>query len=259
MHVTENPRAVIGGNNPPPLAAILEEKSAGIRDEVAKLAIMANRWPKTDAGGLSKIATEEDLEAASELVKSARMIAKRADEMRKSEKQPFLDGGREVDGFFGAITARLERIGAAFQGLADTFATERAAEERRRREEEAKRLREEEDRARAAAEAAKRPATVEKRTAEADAAAERATDAEAFAAAPAADLVTTTVSASGVKASAKTEWAFEITDASAVDLEPLRYLLKRDAVDAAVKQFVKNGGRQLRGVRIFEKVVAAIR
>lgn len=257
--MTENPRAVIGGNNPPPLAAILEEKSAGIRDEVAKLASMANRWPKTEAGALMKIETEEDLEAAADLVKSARTIAKRATEMRVAEKQPFLDGGREVDAFFGAITARLDRIGGAFQALANTFANERAAAERRRREDEAKRLREEEDRARAAAEAAKRPATVEKRTAEADAAAELAADAEAFAAAPVTDLVTPTVSSAGVKAAAKTEWTFEITDPATIDLEPLRYLIKRDAIDNAVKQFVKNGGRQLRGVRIFEKVVTAIR
>lgn len=62
-----------------------------------------------------------------------------------------------------------------------------------------------------------------------------------------------------MKATAKTEWTFEITDPATIDLEPLRYLIKRDAIDAAVKQFVKNGGRQLRGVRIFEKVVAAIR
>lgn len=112
MNATENPRAVIGGNNPPPLSAILEEKSTGIRDEVAKLAIMANRWPKTDAGGLAKIATEEELEKASDLVKSARTIAKRANEMRVAEKEPFLTAGREVDAFFNAITARLERIGA---------------------------------------------------------------------------------------------------------------------------------------------------
>lgn len=259
MNETKNPRAVIGDNNPPPLAAILAEKSAGISEDVAKLAAMANRWPKTAAGTLAKIETEEDLGAASDLVKSARTIAKRADDMRKVEKQPFLDGGREVDGFFGAITTRLERIGSAFQILADAYAREKAAEERRRREEEAKRLREEEDRARAAAEAARRPVTAAKREAEADAAAERAADAEAFAAAPTADLVATTVSNSGVKAAAKTEWVGEIVDLGKLDLEPLRYLLKRDAIEAAVKQFVKNGGRDLRGARIFEDVRAAIR
>lgn len=258
MHTTENPRAVIGDNKPP-LAEVLADRTAALRKEVDDLAAKANAWPKNAAGTLVKVATEEGLEVVADLVKSARSIARRADEMRQAEKAPYLAAGREVDGWFGAITARLDRIGSAFQGLADTFTREKAAEERQRREEQARLLREEEERARAAAEAARRPTTAAKHEAKADAAAERAADAEAFAAAPVADLVAPTVSSSGVKAAAKTEWVGEIVDLGKVDLEPLRYLLKRDAIEAAIRQFVKNGGRSLGGVRIFEEVRASIR
>lgn len=255
---TTEPAAGVG-HNKPPLAEILEERTRAIRKEIADIATKANEWPKDGRGALVKIATEDDLARAADLVKGVRAIARRAEDMRKVEKEPHLAAGREVDGFFGALTARLDRIDQAFQALADNHAREKAAEERKRREDEAAKLRAEEEKKRAEAEAARRAATRGRKSEEADDIAERAADAEAFAAAPAAELVATTVTSSGVKAAAKTEWTHEITDLAKVDLEPLRYLIKRDAIEAAVRQFVKNGGRSLGGVRIFEDVRAAIR
>lgn len=195
------------------------------------------------------------------LVKDAGALARQADEVRKREKQPFLDAGRDVDAFFKAHLDRLERIRKAFEAVATDYQRKMAAEARRKAEEEARKAREEEAaRIEAArkAEADNRSKHAENHAAKADAAAERAQAAEAVASASAADL-TRQRTESGILATAKTEWAFEIVDYAAVDLNALRMCFKRDDVEKAIRQAVKNGVRDLAGVRIFEDVKATFR
>lgn len=195
------------------------------------------------------------------LVKEAAALSRHADDVRKREKQPFLDAGRDVDSFFKVHLDRLERIRNAFQAVATDYQRKVAAEARRKAEEEARRAREEEAaRIEAArkAEAENRGKHAENHAAKADAAADRAHAAEAVANASAADL-TRQRTESGILATAKTEWAFEIVDINELDLNALRLLIKRDAIEAAIRQAIKNGVRQLPGVRIFEEVKATFR
>jgi hypothetical protein len=247
-------RLGIGGNNPPDLLTQLAEDHAPLRHEIEKLAERANGTPR-------EIKSEADLDAVGTLIKDTRELARKADKERTTTKEPYLASGRTVDQYFKTLTDRLVRIGDVFQKIADDHARKVAAAARAKAEAEAKAAREEADRREAAARKAEednRKKNAEAHSAKADVALQAAEAAEAVAAAPAKELVRTTT-ASGIAAGARTEWDFEILDVDAIDLNKLRALLKRDAVEAALRQFVRNGNRELAGVRIFENVKATFR
>lgn len=240
-------------HNRPPITEALADAYRSLKTEVEQIAERANKTPR-------KIATEDDLDAVGTLVKDVGALIRKVDDRRKTEKQPFLDGGREVDGFFATMTDRLDRIRQTFQKAADDHAREKAAAERRAREEEARRLREEEEQKRRDAEAAKRASTQERKIDEAERLAERAAEAEAAARASAADL-TRMRTGSGTLATAATEWTFEITDYEAIPLDRLRPYFKREEVEKAIRSLVRThkGASALPGVRVFEDVRARFR
>lgn len=250
---SEEARLGIGGNNPPEitLADQLREKHAPALAKLDTLAERANKAPK-------EITSDEDVAALSDIAADARDERKTLDAIRTAEKDPFLKGGREVDGFFRDPIERATRI--------ETVLTQRVTDYRReqkRKADEARAKHEREERE--AAEEARRQAEKAMksgRTEDAMAALEDAqhseetaqTIAEAEPIKP--ELVRT---AAGVTAGTKTEWKFEIVDFEAIPLNTLRHLIKRDAIDAALRQFVKNGNREIAGVRIFEDIKADIR
>lgn len=242
----------IGDNSPPPLAEILAETTVDLRREVEELAERANAAPR-------KIETDDDLDVVSLLVKDARGLARKVDSRRVAEKEPFLSNGRTVDAFFKAHGDRLDRIAATFQKIADDHAREKARKAREAAEAEARRLRAEEERKRQEAETARRASTQARKEAEANDLDIQASQAEDRAAAPVEEIVEKTTTASGVTTAAKEEWEATALDIATLDFEPLRYLIKRDAVEAAVRQFVRNGGRSLKGATIEPVVKARIR
>lgn len=244
-------------SNNPPIADRLALENTELLAEVERLAERSNAAPR-------EIRTDADLDAVARLVTDARALGKRVDSQRVQDKEPFLTAGREVDTFFKAPIDRLARIGSAFQRIADDHARARAAEARRKAEEEAAKARAEAQRQReiaeraAEAERVKAASKAEDRAGNAEAKAEAA---DRIAAAPAADLVGQTTTASGVTATGKTVWSYEITNYDLIPLDLMRPYLKREHVDAAIKQFVKfhNNTKPMAGVRIFEEVRVAIR
>jgi len=58
----------------------------------------------------------------------------------------------------------------------------------------------------------------------------------------------------GSSTSTRKVWAFKDLDRTAIDLETLRQLLTTDAIESAVRQYIRNGGRELAGVTIFEDI-----
>jgi hypothetical protein len=248
--------AGIGHNQGPPssISERLSEQNKDLVGKVEALALRANAGPR-------EIKSEKDLDACGVLVKDASALMRQAEDARKREKQPFLDAGRDVDAFFRGPISRVERIYTAFSAVATDYQRKVAAEARRKAEEEARKAREEEAVRLAAvqkAEAENRARHAENHAAKAEAAAERAHAAEEVAKASAADL-TRQRTDSGILATAKTEWSFEITDYAAIDLNALRMCFKREDIEKAIRLVVKNGVRELKGVRIFEDVKAAFR
>lgn len=258
---------MIGHNNPPPVAERLAEDYSALIDAVDALALRANKAPKG-------IEDDDAMAPVSSLVKEISATSKRVEKLRVDEKEPYLKAGREVDGFFKTLTDRLDRMHRNLNARITDYLREKAMAERRAREEEERRRREEERRAaeeaeRAmreaqAAEAAARMVDAERALAEAVQADQRAKDArvdamlaEQAAAAKPADLARTRTA--DTLSTLRREWVFEIEDLSAVPLEALRPYIARDAIEKAVRGFVRVGGRQLAGVRIYENETAVVR
>jgi hypothetical protein len=232
----------------------LTETYADLTREIEEIAERANKAPR-------EIKTEADLDVVGVIVKDVKAVGKRAETMRKAEKEPHVIAGREIDGWFGLLSDRLTRIEGAFTKAANAYHDRIAAERRAKAEAEARRAREEETRRLDAARKAEedgRLANAATHTAAAEAAERHAEQAEAQATARPEELTRTTT-ASGVTASAKSEWTFAVENYDAIDVNKLKPYLKRDAVDAAVKMAVKMGVRELAGVKIYETTKSSFR
>lgn len=237
-----------------PLREILAETHAAIAAQVDELHELAAGAPKAIRG-------EDDLGLIGDIVKQAVAVTKNIEASRVAAKEPYLKAGREVDAFFKLLVERITAIEKPLRQMATDYQREKAAEERRRLEEKARQQREEETRqreiARQAEEANRRAAASKAETA-AGLAAARAAENESAAAAPAAEL-TRHRSAGGTIITTETRWTFEIVDLDAVPLERIRPYLTRADIEKAVRSFVRVGGRELPGVRIYPDETAAFR
>jgi hypothetical protein len=52
---------------------------------------------------------------------------------------------------------------------------------------------------------------------------------------------------------------FDEIDREEIDLEVLRFHIPADGLEKAVRSFIKAGGRELRGTRIYETTAAVVR
>lgn len=120
-------------------------------------------------------------------------------------------------------------------------------EKREREAAEARRIAQEKEEA-AAAEAERQRQAAERA---AEIAAAEAAKARAAAESKSADL-TRTRGDLGSYATTREEFVFDGLDRETVDLEPLRPYLTEAAIEAAVRAFIKAGGRELRGVNIYK-------
>jgi len=202
----------------------------------------------------AEIGDEETNKRAADFAKKIASHIKVLEGDHKGEKQPYLDGGRAVDGFFKTLIDRLGVAKKDVERRQTVFANKKAAEERRRREEEARLAKEAADRA--AREALERAAQLPADAAEAVledaiAAEDQAEAAVEAAQASQADLSRTRTDL-GVVSSLRTTWKGEMVNRDELDLEKLRPYIPTDALERAINAFVKAGGRELRGANIFE-------
>lgn len=177
---------------------------------------------------------------------------KKIEGLRIEMKEPFLQGGRKVDGEAKNLTDRVTRLKFQIGGVIKRYLDEKAATARREAEERARKLREEEeskrqeaDAARQRAEDATRKATVEKHTAVAELAEDAANlagteafEVEATAAAKPADFARTR-SLSGTLGTLAQSWDFRIDDIAAVKGAKLWHLVSRAEKERVIRQFIK--------------------
>lgn len=250
-----------GHNQPPldadPLRERLQSDHEALCSRVEELLAAVERVPDE--------VTEATAGKVSDFIKQLTGHVKLLDTTRVGEKEPYLAGGRNVDGFFKPLTDSLDGAKRLVEGRLNIFLRQKAEEERRRREEEARLQREEAERL--AAEAARREQEAKDATTleEAIAAEEAAKNAQAdrlkaeqAAGAKAADL-SRTRGDYGAVSSLRTFWDFEVEDIHKVSLETLRPHLPIAAVEQAIRSYVKAGGRELDGVRIFENTQTVTR
>jgi hypothetical protein len=218
-----------------------------------------------------KIEDDKAHNASVEIVKKLREELKAAEAARKEEKEPHLARGRAVDEFFGDIKGRLDKAIDVLLGRIRVYLDAKAEAERIAREKtaEAERKRAQEAQTKAAIEAAKaenakqlakamkHTANAQQLQAQANVAAQQAARAEAAAQAKPADLARTRTSAG--TSTLRSEWMFEITNIGEIDLEVLRPYLARTEIEKAIRLYIRAGGRELKGARIFESTSAVVR
>jgi hypothetical protein len=247
-------------NNPPadanPLLDRLTAEAATLTKRRDELLAACERVPDIDS--------DEIAGKVADLMKLVSACTKNAEAARVDRKEPFLASGRLVDAFYRKITDPLDKAKARV-AMKLTIYQRAVADAERRRREEAERLARE-----AAAEAARtaREAEEAMRTqAGLDAAVEaaeraRVAQADAVAAEKAAAVKPAELSRTrgdvGAVASLRTFWDFTDLDRETLDLETLRQHLPADALEKAVRAFIKAGGRELRGVKIFENTASRV-
>lgn len=229
----------IGHNRGAALALIdaLREDTATLartRDDLIREAELVPRLVRND----------EQCWRINDVIKKLAGALKSIEAKRVGAKEPHLQAGRTIDGFFHNLSAALVK---QRKRLADSVeAYLRAKEDRERKAAERLRV--------VAQREADRANDPERR----HALTKVADDAAARAEAKPAEL-TRVRGEFGSLASLRRDWDFEITDRAAIDLAALRPYLPGDAIERAVAAAVAAGVRELAGVRIFERRTAVIR
>ena len=271
--------SIFGHNAPPPprpldaeqIRAWLDFEFASLRERVGELA----RALAEQIAAVPQIDTEEQMLAFADNLRMAKAASRTAEDRRKEAKAPFLDGGREIDGWFRELMEPLGAPMAAIQRVLDAYQARVAAEKRKAAEEAARRAREEAARAAAAAAAtvfSDAPSEdAEDAVAKAQRAAARAGRAEDTAAGSPADLVRTH-SDLGTVATAKETLEFEVVDEASIPREylvvdhsriraALRAMFATPEAKAELRRRLEAQPPQqpIPGVRITIKTVALVR
>lgn len=262
--------AHIGHNKGPELT--IEERLQSDHEEIiSKLEAaraLANALPKT-------VQSEKDVADFVEIVASAKRANRALEDARVREKEPHLKAGRSIDAFFKNLTDIAGRISTTLEGRINDFQREKARKEREAREAEAARQREIERIAREEAERKLREAEeAERANAPTVDQVERLTDAVeadqvATVASMKADIAEHRAGASVTDlgrvrtaagtASVRSVWAFEVEDISKVPLDVIRNCIPRADIEKAIGAYVRLGGRELPGVRIYEDFKTTVR
>lgn len=252
----------IGHNDPPDEIAALRERLETTSDALLRrrdeLLAASSRVP-------AAIDDEETCGKVADYIKQVAACAKAAEGARIAAKEPHLAAGRVVDGFFKAVTDPLDKLKRQIEARLTDYQRRKAEAERRRREEEARRQAAEAERARREAEAAAAAIATEADLVPAIGAEEQARQAAADAALAAKGAAAKPAELSrsrgdyGAVASLRTFWDFRDLDRNTVDLETLRPHLPLDAIEKAVRSYIRAGGRKLRGCEIFENTTTAVR
>lgn len=261
MSTIANPMPGIGDNRPPsdadPLRERLSEDYADLVTRRDDLLEAAERIPEIDSDSIAgKVA---------DFIKQLAATVKAAESHRVAEKEPYLASGRTVDGWFKGISDPLSAKKKAVEQRLTVYQRKKAEEERRRREEAERIARAEAERQRKEAEAAAAALAEETDLDAAIEADERAkqAQADAVAAERAADAKQAELSRTrgeyGSVASLRTFWVGEVEDRDRLDLEALRPHFSLEDMNRAVRSFVKAGGRQLSGAKIFEDTQTVVR
>jgi len=255
--------ATIGDNLPPkdanPIRDRLAEQHAGLEKRRDELVAASEIWMG------EKIDDDEADKKLSDFLVQIHKCLKAAEANRVNEKEPYLEGGRQVDGYFQAIKEPLAKWSKKLNARLTVYKDKKAAEERHRREEADRRARE---LARLAAEEAARQAAAlqeEKDLERAIEAEERAKAAEAAALKAKAEAEAKAVDLSrtrsdyGSVSGLRVRWTGHMESRAKLALEPLRDHLPEDAINQAIRSFVKAGGRELAGAKIYEAKSTAVR
>jgi|TARA_Y100000310_G_scaffold90877_1_gene88169 flagellar biosynthesis GTPase FlhF len=250
----------IGHNDPP--SPVLE----GLRETYEKELARASELTIAFSRAPESVDDEETAGKVGDFIKQFTAVIKSGKAAHKAEKEPYLTNGRIVDNFFKAnLIEPMEKLKTSLVERITVYERAKADEERRIREAAEREARE------AAEEAARKAAEAEaamESEEDVDAAlvaAEEAEEAQVAARKAAEDADATNADLSrtrgqrGSVASLRTVMKGELVSREKLDLEALRQHLSEDALEKAIRSFVKVGGKELAGARIYEDQQAVVR
>lgn len=247
--------ATLGHNNAPDDLALLQEKlsndHANLLQRADDLAAAKER--------ITDIADDEAAGKVTEYIKQINACVKAFEDKRKGEKDIFIRMGNVVDSFFKQKDTALAKAKTFATGKLDEYMRIQAEQRRQAMEAEAQRLREEaEERAALAAEQENANMKEANKTMQGAI----VTEAKAERFQKAADTGTglaVSRSTEGSTASIRKVWTAEITSTNDLDLEALRPYLPLAALQQAANAYMRDGGRELKGARIYEKTSTVVR
>jgi len=252
----------VGHNEAPldaePIRDRLNEDHADLISRMNELVEAQTRVPECDDDSAAK--------KIGDYIKQLSACMKDSDGRRVKEKEPYLEGGRRVDGFFKDVKETLDKIKAKCNKDLTTYQKEVAKQERialaRQAEEDARIAAEAAAEAEAALEIATSDANLEnavEKEEEAIEAAEVASISEKQAEQSAADLSRTRSTSGGSVSSLRTFWTFRDFSKDVIDLEKLRPFLTEADIEKALNAYIKSGGREIQGATIFEDQKSIVR
>jgi len=255
--------AQTGHNGPPADEDILRQSLLETNgDLVSRVDALMDSMTRTP-----EVVDASNAGAVGDFIKQLTGANKESDSRRKATKEPYLAGGRTVDGFFKSLDSKLLDAKKKMENRLDVHLRAVAEAERKQREEEARLQREEAARLQREADEKAASLATETDLDTAVAAEETATQANAdavqaekSASANAADMSRTR----GDYGSVSSLRTFRTFDEKSVkreslDLETLRDHLPAAALEQAIRSFIKAGGHTLKGVHIFEDTKTVVR
>ena len=245
-------------NNPPEGDALtlrLGEMHASLQERADELLAAVARVPAT--------LDETTHDRAAAFVKQMKLHARKIDESRTAEKEPYLEGGRTIDAWFRRLSDPINVACKGVETKITAFLRAKADAERKAREEDARKAREEAER-RAAEMRTQADLTA------AVAAEETAAQAEKAAAAKVTDLARTRT-AYGTTSTLRTVLDFEIVDHDAA-VRTLAGYVDADALARAARAWLRDhkaeaellikdapdAPEHIKGVRLFHNQTARV-
>ncbi len=243
----------IGHNNPPSESEILEQR---LEDNYQKLHDEYGRLSKKDIPEV--VNNEEEAQPVTDYIKAVKSLKKSVTEAHKKEKAPFLEAGRIADTWKKNYEIKIENLAAKAEKPLQVFLVKKQEEERQRQLDIARKARE--DAERLAEQAREHEAEGINDTAEdlMDAAMQSEGKAQAIQSS-ALDVKGRVRSSMGASASQKITWTGEIESVAAIDLNALKEYFTEDHIQTAINKAVRDGKRQIVGVKIHKKTSLNIR
>jgi len=249
-------------HNQPPVRDVLADHLSDLGDMVARetAALVARRdeFLKHCSAIPAVIDSDElDGQVNDQIAQWSRFI-KDVDQWKDGTKAPILSADRLVMAAHAKLKDPIEAIKKQVNDRSTAYKRVKLERERKIREEAERQAREAAEAAAGAAAEAEKAAqdaaglqSAINAEASARAAQEAAETARLAAEAKAADL-TRSRGSYGSVSSLQTFMDFDGLDRATLNLEALRPHLSHEALEKAVRSYIKTGGRELRGVRIFE-------
>lgn len=248
--------ATIGHNNPPNDETIINQNL-----QVAHLSLLAQAETLfLEANNLGKIETAEDAAKVTDTIKAINTAMKQLDKARADEKEPYYTKGKLIDKFFNRPIDALEVVKAKASKFMTDYLNEQAKIEAQRRREEAERLRKEAEAEAAKAQTMEDVGLQEGAAKALNTAVRLEAKSDRFEASAASGIgLAASLGQSGAVASVRKTWVGEIVDRSDLNMELLRPFIPQSALEQALNAFVKAGGRELKGAKIYEKTISVVR